>query len=349
MENDALPPEKDLLARLRAQEFTTLELKAQIDVLKLTIAHQNEDLAVVQKEHAECKTRCGTVEADLALVRFKYDNLKRKCAPPPPLLKRKFESGSDGVEARERESLAASRGEHSPVEGSSPLLNGKLPDTLQLSRLGDPIVRKTSVSSMDEQESVWPRSPVVAGPGIPSSSSFDRTNDPRKRQKTESTPSSPDLKPISLPSASDSASPMVLTRTSPASIPPPSASASPAHSNATTLTRFLRPAYIMHPHPHPHVTLPPRPTGTPFPPPGNYAPLANASAHANLNNHNNSNNNNAEFSQGQARRSPSQGGSGPGDRSPNTTRRHSGPPPPREREREGPAPNRWTSTTLPIR
>ncbi|KAJ7752921.1 hypothetical protein B0H16DRAFT_1545355, partial [Mycena metata] len=319
MENDAPPPENDLLARLRAQEFTTLELKAQIDVLKLKIAHQNEDLVVEQRQHAKYKTRCGGVEAELAHVRSKYESLKRKCVVPQPPLKRKFDSDSDGAEAREREL----RCEHSPVDGASPPEDGKLPDALQLSRLGDASSRKTSVSSsIDEQDNVWPRSPVVPGPGIPCSSSFARTNDPRKRQKTESTPSSPDFRPAHLPPASaptTSASASASTTSTPTpaiQIPP-----SPTHPHPhPDLTRFPRPAAPPHQHqhqhaPHPHMipTLPPRPSGTPFPPfppPGVNASGAYASLHNGPNNvgNNGINLNGEREREGQMRRSPSQGG-----------------------------------------
>ncbi|KAJ7905911.1 hypothetical protein B0H13DRAFT_2663112 [Mycena leptocephala] len=214
MENGAPPPENDMLARLRAEEFRSLSLEAELAVLRLKLVHDGEDLVAARSRCSKYKARWEHTERELTEVRAKYEGLKRKLAP-----KRKHEPDIDDAgERREHNSFALSCGEDSPVEEFNPSTN-KTPDPN--SKLGDPIVRKVSVSSVDERDSVWPKSPIIttASPihAIPSSNSADRTSDPRKRMKVDT---SPDLRTSSTPSIAPP-SPSITPASVPARRPPP--------------------------------------------------------------------------------------------------------------------------------
>lgn len=81
MENGAPPPENDMLARLRAEEFRSLSLEAELAVLRLKLVHDGEDLVAARSRCSKYKARWEHTERELTEVRAKYEGLKRKLAP----------------------------------------------------------------------------------------------------------------------------------------------------------------------------------------------------------------------------------------------------------------------------
>jgi hypothetical protein len=81
MENGAPPPENDMLARLRAEEFKSLGLEAELAVLRLKLVHDGEDLVAARSRCSKYKARWEHTERELAELRAKYEGLKRKLAP----------------------------------------------------------------------------------------------------------------------------------------------------------------------------------------------------------------------------------------------------------------------------
>ncbi|KAJ6582326.1 hypothetical protein B0H19DRAFT_1252431 [Mycena capillaripes] len=243
MENDAPPPETDVLARLRTEEFKSLELEAEVARLRLKNTHNIQDIVAAQAECSEYKMRCERAEREVGELRAKYEGLKRRFSPNLNLKAsfRKHEPDAESGERREGD-LKAVLPSESPL-ASPPASTSKLPDTN--SKLGEPIVRKASASSTDGREIPWPQSPVVPSPFIPSS------NDPRKRTKLDANiPSFPDL-PFS------SSTPSIAPANYSPSIPARDPSDSPALLNDPTKRFNPR---------TPNPPLPQRPTGTPFPP-----------------------------------------------------------------------------------
>ncbi|KAF7356104.1 hypothetical protein MVEN_00940500 [Mycena venus] len=133
MENDASPPENDVLARLQTQEFRTLDLEAEIAVLQLKIMHNLEDIAAAQAEKNKYKARWERSERKLSEVRGKYEGLKRWIcagAAGPPSANSNVKGPGDA------------RVEKCPADKMSSPTITKLPD---------PITCKVSSSSADER------------------------------------------------------------------------------------------------------------------------------------------------------------------------------------------------------
>ncbi|KAJ7148558.1 hypothetical protein C8R43DRAFT_1009307, partial [Mycena crocata] len=283
MENDAPPPQNDILAQLREQKVQSIRLKADVDVLRMEISHHLEDIATLRTERDEYRAKYDEYHEkyhkagrELVEVRGKYNTLKRQW-PQNQSLKRKPEGdpAADGGERRERVENPC----QSPVERSPAQSTSRLPDD-------DAIMRRASLSSTDERDPIWPQSPVVpelvaistsSSSASLSANAADRTNDPRKRIKLDlrtSTTSPSDLRlpanyftestaqiASSRPSTSTSASASSATASS-SSISRSISNAS-SSSNPSTLPNFKRfPVPSARRSSTPNLlSLPPRPAG----------------------------------------------------------------------------------------
>ncbi|KAJ6478088.1 hypothetical protein C8R47DRAFT_1323155 [Mycena vitilis] len=197
MENDAPPTPMtqtqttttSTLEKLRASERSAVELQGEVALLRLAHAHTLEDLAAARAEcntlRIECacsdaKTSERRAERERYEVRGKYEGLKRRF----------YEKEREKVE-RERERAGCKRRHEEGDErrrerdsgemdmdcsSSPPTPSTRLPDP-NTNRLGASIARKSSASSAcssssstGERDPIWPRSPALPVPPLPSSS-----------------------------------------------------------------------------------------------------------------------------------------------------------------------------------
>ncbi|KAJ7217323.1 hypothetical protein GGX14DRAFT_602966 [Mycena pura] len=219
METDPLAPsstdEHDIRAQLRAQQIRVVNLEAQVSVTKLTLEHAREDIAAARRACAEYRARYEAAEGELAGVRAKYAELKRRWA------KRE--------ECRERDAHIAACEENAdavlPARPETQRVPGTNQDTNRQRETH--VLHKTSI---DERYNKRPpnresQDPVACDNLISLSNASDRGQDPRKRTKLDMRISIPVLDPASSMSASPKQCPT-----------PPLANVSA--SNAGTKDRF---------------------------------------------------------------------------------------------------------------